>query len=223
METQGRPTVTYEPNTFEFAGDVGSNSSDDTQARITALLKAKAEFEEEKSLYRNERERLDAVSMKNPLSTQKAISYFGAMLGLFPPCAIFSKLIFSKSANPEPGVVFLFVLVNIVCTVAGYFSGKIIGKWLASIEKLSWGKMLLAVPFLGILWGIMTGAAGGIFVFVIGAFFGALIAAMVGGVALPAFAVLHRLMKSGDVIEEKHFFPIALGITSIITALILGL
>lgn len=221
METQGRPTITCEPKTFEFRGDV--SNSDDTQARIDALLKANAEFEREKSLYRNERERFEAASMKNPLSTQKAVSYFGAMLGLFPPCAIFSKIIFDKPGNTEIGMIFLFVLVNIVCTVAGYFSGKLIGKWLTSIEKLSWGKMLLAVPLLGILWGIMTGAAGGVFIFVIGAFFGAFIAAMVGGAALPAFAILHRLMKRGEVIEEKHFFPIALGITSIITALILGL
>lgn len=187
------------------------------------LLKANLEIEREKSLYRNEQERFEADLMKSPLSTQKAVAYFGAMLGLFPPCAIFSKFLFQKSGNPEPGLIILLVLVNIVCAVAGYFSGKLIGKGLASVEKLSWHKMLLAVPMLGILWGIMTGAAGGIFIFVIGAAFGALIASIVGGIALPAFAIFHRWLKRGDVIEEKHFFPIALGITSIITAFILGL
>ncbi|HEX8247249.1 MAG TPA: hypothetical protein VF599_03615, partial [Pyrinomonadaceae bacterium] len=98
-----------------------------------------------------------------------------------------------------------------------------IGKIVVELEKSSWTTMLLAMPFIGVLWGIITGAAGGIFIFVIGAFVGALVAAAVGSVALPAFAVLHRWLKRGDSIEEKHFFPIALGISCIITALILGL
>jgi hypothetical protein len=221
MENQGRQTTIYEPNRFEFAGDVGDR--DDTQTRIDILLKANLEFERENSLYINEQERHEAALMKNPITTQKAVAYFGAMLGLFPPCAMFSKFLFDNPRKPEIIVILLLILVNITCAVAGYFSGKLIGKGLASIEKLSWHKMILIVPFLGIVWGIMTGGAGGIFIFVIGAFFGAVIAAMVGAAALPAFAVLHRLLKRGETIEEKHFFPIAMGITSIITALILGL
>lgn len=222
MEIQGRQTTICEPNRFEFANNVG-DGSDDTQARIEILLKANLEFERENSLYKNEQERHEAALMKNPISTQKAVAYFGAMLGLFPPFAIFSKFIFEKAGNSEIGLIFLLIIVNIACTAAGYFSGKMIGRSLASLEKLSWNKMILIAPFLGIVWGIMTGATGGIFIFVIGAFFGAFIASMVGAIALPAFAILHRWLKRGDSIEEKHFFPIALGITSIITALILGI
>lgn len=161
--------------------------------------------------------------MKNPITTQKAVAYFGAMLGLFPPFAMFSRFLFDKPGNTELGVILLLILMNVTCTIVGYFSGKLVGKAFASTEKLSWNMMILTAPFLGILWGIMTGAAGGIYVIIIGALFGAFIAAMVGAVALPAFAVLHRLLKRGDSIEEKHFFPIALGITSIITAFILGM
>lgn len=161
--------------------------------------------------------------MKSPLSTVTAFAYFGTMLGLFVPFAMFSKVIFEKSSQPEIGVIIMLLFANIGCTVAGYFSGKFIGKIVVGLEKLSWNKMLLALPFIGIFWGIMTGGAGGLFIFVIGAIFGAVIAAIVGGVALPFFTIFHRILKRGDSIEEKHFFPLALGITSIITALILGL
>jgi len=161
--------------------------------------------------------------MKNPLSTEKAFAYFGAMLGLFPPFALFSKFLFQSRNNPdEIGIIILLLIVNAVCTFAGYFSGKFIGKIVSNLEQLSWNKMLFALPFIGILWGILTGGTGGIFIFVIGAFFGAVIAAIVGGLAVPAFTIFHRLLKKGDLIEEKHFFPLALGITSVITAFILG-
>lgn len=164
--------------------------------------------------------------MKSPLATEKALAYFGAMLGLFPPFAIFSRFVFERFRQPGVSddfwIVPLLLFVNLVCTVVGYFSGKLIGRMVAELEKYSWTGMLLAMPFIGALWGIITGAAGGVFIFVIGAFFGAFIAAIVGIVALPTFSIFHRLMKKGEFIEEKHFFPIALGISSIITALILG-
>ena len=66
--------------------------------------------------------------------------------------------------------------------------------------------MILALPFLGLLWGIVSGGAGGIIVFIIGAFFGALLGGIVGSVALPAFTILHRSLKKGEMIELKHFY-----------------
>jgi hypothetical protein len=165
--------------------------------------------------------------MKSPLTTEKAMAYFGAMLGLFPPFAMFSRFVFNHFENAHTSddfwIIPLLLFVNFVCTVVGYFSGRLLGKAVAELEKHSWTAMLLTMPFIGLVWGVLTGAAGGIFIFVIGAFFGAMIAAAVGSVALPAFAIFHRWLKRGDVIEEKHFFPIALGISCIITALILGL
>jgi hypothetical protein len=83
--------------------------------------------------------------------------------------------------------------------------------------------MVFALPFRGVLWGIITGGAGGIIVFFIGAFFGALLGSMVGSVALPAFTVFHRLLKKGDLMDARHFLPIGFGVTFIICALILGL
>ena len=178
-------------------------------------------------MFRTEREHLEAELMKSPLGTEKALAYFGAMLGLFPPFALFSRFLFENFKTPTASddfwIIPLLLFVNFVCMVVGYFSGKMVGKIVVELEKHSWSSMLLTMPFIGVLWGIITGAAGGIFIFVIGAFAGAAVAAAVGAVALPAFTIFHRWLKRGDSIEEKHFFPIALGISCIITALILGL
>ena len=223
MEFQTTQTCVRENDSFEFANCFGDDGND-TQTRLNALLALNRETTRENSVYRNENERFEASLIKNPLTIEKAYSYFGAMLGLFPPFAIFSKVLFdSPNRQPEVIVVLLMLLMNVTCVIAGYFSGKLIGKFIAKVEKMSWSKMMLILPFIGILWGILTGAAGGVFVFIIGALFGAIIAGMAGGVAIPTFTIFHRLIKKGDLIEEKHFFPIALGITCTITAFILGL
>lgn len=164
---------------------------------------------------------MEAAMMKNPLSVKKAFAYFGLMLGTFPPAAIFFKV--ASRGSDEFGLFFLLLLVNIVCALVGFFSGKLIGKMVLEMEKRSWNLMMLTLPFIGIIWGIITGGAGGIFIFVIGAFFGAFIASMVGAVAVPAFTIFHRLLKKGEMIERNQFLPLAFGITFIISAFILGL
>jgi hypothetical protein len=70
---------------------------------------------------------------------------------------------------------------------------------------------------------MMAGGAGGIIIFGVGAFFGAMVGSLVGSVALPFFSIFHRLLKRGDKIESKHFLPLAFGIAFIISAFFLGL
>lgn len=181
----------------------------------------------EKETFRDEQERFEATLLENPLTTKQAFSHFGLMLGIFPPLAIFSKFIyqnlFKNPYNDDVWVIFLLIFVNIICAITGFYSGRLIGQIVTSIEKLNWSSMLLIAPFIGIIWGVMTGAAGGVFIFIIGAFFGAAIASLVGAIALPIFTIFHRLLKKGDVIERDQFLPIAMGITLIISALFLGL
>lgn len=193
----------------------------DNRERLNALLAANAEICREKTLYRTRREEAEARLMKNPLSTVKAFAYFGLLLGAIVPAAMFLKVF--SAENADAGLVVLFIFINLVCAVFGYPAGKIIGKWVAQVETHSWNSMLLALPFIGATWGIMTGAAGGILFFVIGALFGAIVAAAVGAVAVPAFTIFHRLLKKGDSIELKHFLPLAFGIVFIISAFIFGL
>lgn len=188
-------------------------------------MEKNAETARMKAMYRSDQEKLEAEMMTNPLDFKKTYSYFGLLLGLFPPFTFFAKWFYESGAvNRDEGFIFILLLfVNLVTAVVGYFSGKFIGRTIQEAEKLSWTKMILIVPFIGLLWGIMSGGAGGVFIFVIGAFFGAFIGGIVGAAALPVFAVFHRLLKKGEMIEMKHFLPVAFGIVFTICSLILGL
>jgi hypothetical protein len=68
----------------------------------------------------------------------------------------------------------------------------------------------------------MSGAIGGLFLFIIGAFFAAIAGGIVGSFALPLFIALRAPVRRGDLTELKHFLPIALGITLSLCAFILG-
>lgn len=172
-------------------------------------------------MYYSEREKLEAEAMKNPLSLEKTFSYFGLILGTFPPVAMFIR--FAIDGHLEGWIFGVMLIINLISSVVGFFSGKVIAKAIRYFENLNWTTMIFALPFLGLLWGIVSGGAGGIIVFVIGAFFGAIFGGIVGSIALPAFTILHRSLKKGEMIELKHFLPIAFGITSIICGFILGL
>ncbi len=163
--------------------------------------------------------------MQNPLSTKQAYAWFGLLLGTFPPAAIFTRFLTNSGSlnNGDLWILGVIAIVNVISAVVGYFSGKLIGKIVGELEKNSWLAMFFALPFVGILWGILSGGAGGSIIFVIGAFFGALLGSAVGSVALPAFTLFHRLLKKGDMIDRKHFLPMAFGITFIICGFILGL
>jgi hypothetical protein len=163
--------------------------------------------------------------MKNPLSTIQTFAWFGLVLGMFTPAAIFTRFLIETRGLGDGDLWILGVLaiVNVISAVVGYLSGKLIGKIVGELEKASWLPMIATLPFVGILWGILAGGAGGVIIFIIGAFVGAFLGSAVGSVALPAFAVFHCWLKKGDMIDRRHFLPIAFGITFIICGLILGL
>jgi hypothetical protein len=213
-----KPTKFYEKNAFDFA-----NISDQSE-RLTAIINANTEIANDKLLYHNDLEKAERDLMKNPITNEKAFARFGLMLGTFPPMVIFGSFLNGKTFSEPIGLVVFLIFINIICAVVGYYSGKkIISQLVAKAETYSWSSMMLLMPLIGILWGIITGGIGGVFIFIIGAFFGAIIASMVGSVALTTFTVFHRLLKRGDSIEQKHFLPIAFGITATICAFILGL
>ena len=170
-------------------------------------------------------ERLEAELMMRPLSPEKVFARFGLMLGAFPPAAIFGRLFLGKGVFRLEDV-WIFGVVLVICLIAstvGYFTGKKVGRAVARLETTTWTRMLLALPLVGAVWGIAAGAAGGVIIFVFGAFFGAVAGGAVGAVALPAFTIFHRLLKTEDRIEEKHFLPLAVGTTLAISAFFLGL
>jgi len=175
-------------------------------------------------LFRSEQEKTEASLMENPLSVRQAFAYFGLLLGAFPPAALFTRFFWDAGIfhNEDFWMLGVAAVINLISAVVGYFSGNLIGKIVGELEKQSWVRMIFALPFVGILWGIIAGGAGGIIVFVIGAIFGALLGAAVGAAALPVFTIFHRLLKKGDQIDRRQFLPLAFGVTFIVCAFVLG-
>jgi hypothetical protein len=189
------------------------------------LLELNREIADERSLYRSERERLEAGMMLKPLNSEKAFAHYGLMLGTLPPAAIFFRYLVEvgQRNGVEPWVIMLMTASLLLSAVVGRFSGQVIGSAVRSLEKRSWSSMMLVMPFLGFFWGIIAGGAGGFAIFIIGAFFGAILGGVVGALALPAFVILHRALKRGDMIDQRHFLPLAFGVTLTICSFILGL
>lgn len=226
METGSVKTIAYQFNFDSFENfNCGGDDDELARRRLDALLTINAETAREKTLFASEKERIEADLMKNPVSVERSFAYFGLLLGTFPPAAFFIRLLSdTRSLRAEDawilGVVAIVILIS---SIVGFFSGKLIGKIVREFEKTSWTKMLLILPFIGILWGILSGGAGGIIIFVVGAVFGAAVGAAVGSFALPLFTVFHRILKRGDQIERKHFLPLAFGVAFIVSAFMLGL
>jgi len=221
MEDKWTTKIRHQTADFEFNEHFNYQRERETQ--LDELLDLTSLNFCEKALIQSSDESAKAVLFKKPMSTRTVFAQFGLMLGTFPPMALFGKFIYKSNLNLEDyWVVGLLILVNFVCAAVGYFSGKLIGRIVAETEKWSWVGMLLTLPFIGILWGVLSGGAGGLFLFIIGAIFGAFFAGIIGGVALPVFTILHRLLKNGDQIERNQFLPIGLGISLIFAAIILG-
>jgi NhaP-type Na+/H+ or K+/H+ antiporter len=161
--------------------------------------------------------------MRNPIDTEKAFAYLGIMLGVFPPLAFFVRILSEgMDGKTEIWIGGILSIVILLAAIVGYFSGILVGRTVRRVEARAWSFQFLATPFLGLFWGLTAGAAGGIIIFVIGAIFGAILGAAVGFVAVPAFALLHRLFKRGDMIDMRHFLPLAFGVTLTICSFILG-
>jgi hypothetical protein len=223
METRQTQTITYRPIGTQFTALTGDDEI--SQRRLNILLELNREIADERSLYRSERERLEAGMMLKPLDTERALAFYGLMLGILPPAAIFARWLTSASfQNPPPvWVVGIMTIVVLLSGLVGCVSGRVVGRAVRHFEKRSWSAMILTMPFIGLLWGMTAGGAGGLIIFVVGAFFGAFLGGMVGALALPAFVILHRLIKRGDDIDQRHFLPLAFGVTLTICSFILGL
>lgn len=224
METARTTSTAARRNDFNPLTNA-DNEGAATLQRLDALLALNAETALEKKMFRSEREKTEVALMKNPLTDPQVFAYFGLLLGIFPPAAIFTRF-FVHDGNlrsDEFWLIGVAAIINLISAIVGYFSGKAVGRFVGKLEQTSWTKMLLALPLIGILWGLLAGGAGGIIVFVVGAIFGAALGATVGGVALPVFTIFHRWLKKGDAIDRKHFLPLAFGIVFVICAFIFGL
>jgi hypothetical protein len=191
-------------------------------------LLAQNEFQaRHESFFPNPRDYEEMQMMQKPLDGSKAYGRFGLLLGLFPPAAIFVRLcgygfgLFSVREDSLP--IFLCCLaLNIICAFSGCFIASRMSSSILRVERRSWIRMALLSPMIGLAWAIITGGIGGILVLGIGALFGAAFAIPVGMLAFPLFIFLHRLVAPAGVIEARHFWPLATGVTMLTVALILS-
>ncbi|HMS08549.1 MAG TPA: hypothetical protein PKE66_03620, partial [Pyrinomonadaceae bacterium] len=173
---------------------------------------------------------LAATSDDRPLSTSLldqrldlagSLRLFGVAIGTVPTAAILFRL-FVLDSSPNPGVLLLAILATAVTGLVGYLTAGGTAKALERVLSTSFLRSLLLVPIIGLAWGVISGAAGGLFLFVLGALVGGVIGGMVAGTALPLFVGLFSLAAEEGEISIKRFLPIAAGISGSAAALFLG-
>jgi hypothetical protein len=204
-----------------------SEFADETQRRLDFLLTENADYERRNALYRTSREEFEALSMRDPQTTAQSYRMLGMLLGAFAPAAYFSRMgNYGLPTIDHPGnpvLVFFFILMNAICILVGLNIGTVVGKRMEKMARASWTKLILYSLLMALFWAAVTGAAGGAIIFVVGGIFGIFFALPVALAAFPAFAIAHRLLERGHLIERKHLLPVAFGISLAISAFILGL
>jgi len=191
-------------------------------AQRLSWLKAELDPKVQRGRLAWEKEQCSALSMRRPLTTEQAYRWFGTFLGLLPPFALFERFLASTRGDDAFWVVALCAGMNIVCCVVGRWFGGYLGRWAGNPRTRSRAAFALVVCVMAVAWSVVTGGLGGLLFFGIGAIFGAFIAAAVALPAFPAFAILHRLISRGGMIEARHVWPLAFGIPLTIAAMIMS-
>ncbi|MBA3695103.1 MAG: hypothetical protein H0W77_17005, partial [Acidobacteria bacterium] len=65
---------------------------------------------------------MEAALMKNPLSDKQVFAYFGLLLGIFPPAAIFSRFLMNEGnfRGEDFWILGVVAIVNLISAVVGY-------------------------------------------------------------------------------------------------------
>lgn len=167
-----------------------------------------------------EKEEGRALSMQQPLTTEQAYRWFGTFLGLLPPLALFDRVLANSNGNPGPWPVVFCVGMNVICCFVGRVFAGYLGRWMSNPRTRTRTSFAFLIFVIAVAWSAVTGGAGGALFFGVGALVGAFIAAPVALVGFPAFAILHRLISRGGMIEARHVWPLAFGIPLTIAAMI---
>jgi hypothetical protein len=169
-----------------------------------------------------EKEQSRALAMQRPLTTEQAYRRFGTFLGLLPPFALFERFLASTRGDDAFWVVALCVAMNIVCCLVGRWFGGRLGRWMSNPRTRSRTSFASLIFVMAVAWSVVTGGLGGVLFLGIGAIFGVIFAAPVALVGFPVFAILHRLISRGGMIEARHACPLAFGIPLTIAAMIMS-
>lgn len=151
-----------------------------------------------------------------------AVACLGLLLGSLGPLSLMKEL-FGRSAIPND-IFFIIVLsfAAFITAVVGMFTGYAVGRRLLSFRKFGWNRFILSSMLLGFAWGFISGAAGGVFIFLIGGIVGAIFGGLSGFFAFTLFAVAYRLLSGGNSMQIRHYLPISLGIVLTVCAFFLG-
>jgi hypothetical protein len=218
-DTSGSHSVCYaEVRDYNIAGRLSWLSGE--LARQEAPRKAQTVADEWRALR--------AVALGGALTTAEAYAWFGTFLGLFPPFAIFARILRAAYDGRTPFTKdfllwsLLFLSMNAVCCYVGRRMGRVVGRRLGDPRAFSPPVILLFSVMMAVVWGVTTGAAGGAVGFLVGAVFGVMCALPVALAAFPVFALLHRALSRDGMIEERRLWPLAWGVPLIVTATILS-
>jgi hypothetical protein len=162
--------------------------------------------------------------MADPISKTRAFALLGMLLGGLGPFSIGFSWFFERAAPSGEELVFLtlFALANLTTAFVGYFTGKMVGNLVQLTHKF---RLMAAAPLLmliGMIWGCVSGFAGGLFLLLIGSVVGAVIGAIFGGIAMVLFGIPYRYLQAEGSIERHHFVPLALGTTLTLCAFVLA-
>ena len=158
--------------------------------------------------------------MQRPLTTEQAYRWFGTFLGLIPPLALFNRIL-GGAGHERFKWVALLVAMNVICCLVGRWFGGYLGRCAGDPRTRSRAGFAVVVFVMAVAWSVVTGGLGGVLFFGIGALFGVFCAAPVALAAFPVFAILHRLISRGGMIEARHTWPLAFGIPLTIAAFIM--
>jgi len=176
----------------------------------------------------DERRALRAVALGGAQTTAEAYAWFGTILGLFPPFAIFARILWAAYDGRTPFTrdfllwSLLFLSMNAVCCAVGRQMGRVVGRGVGDPRARSLPALLFVALVMAVAWGSVTGAAGGAVGFLVGAFFGVLCAVPVALAAFPVFALLHRALSRDGIIESRRLWPLAYGVPATAAAMILS-
>lgn len=153
------------------------------------------------------------------LESVGAYALLGWLTGTIVPLFGFGIMYFGGRNAPdipasgEMNLTVLFLLIGLLCSVAGLIAGAIIGVVMILIRRIHWTATIIASPLLGLIWGIVSGGAGGFPVFVVGALFGAIVAAPFGVLGLLTFAALYEPFahRKGGILGWRKVFFAAVG------------
>jgi hypothetical protein len=189
-------------------------------AQRLSWLKAELDPDVQRRRLVFEKEERAALSMQRPLTTEQAYRWFGTFLGLLPPLALFERAVMRGRGNEEFWLVALCVGMNLICCLVGRWFGGHLGRWMYNPRPRGRVEFAFIVFLMVVSWSAVTGGLGGALFFGIGALFGPFFAAPVALAGFPVFAILHRLISRGGMIEARHAWPLAFGIPLTIAAMI---